>query len=426
MYWYHVACVRPLCVAIDSIMRFYTSTCGLVAAFAVPALVKADCSDSAISELVDANFFETLVSCIYDGEIGPQTCVTDIVAGMSTELTAATDCRGHLDDFASDLDGNEDLTHDCQQIFTYDCLDSLVTELATFETSAGRSLLYKQCTSALVRKYSVEDPFDYLIRRAFGGTPDANDLLDEITDRPADDTSLTSDEILCRLAYKRFYDDAVAYAEDVAADATLIEACVDDTSSSDCSESTEIISLLDNWANATGFAGMDVIGPYCSADEILAVDSNIAIPVFKYVVFCMHHPTDAVCLSNSNTGFWSQIEDFVNEDCNFCYLEFEEDVSEMAADPDSCEEDSLADDCLAYYQDALTAFEDCAGYTLSTDDETTTTTSAPTDTSTDTTVGTTTTTEVTTTAAAETTTKASTAISSYVTSAILIMIALAL
>lgn len=360
-------------------MRFQRPSLASYMTLAItPALVGAVCSDSAIAELVEASVFEELVGCAYTGTDGPQTCVANTLMGLSVELTSGTECRGHVDVFAVALDGNSDLMENCQDIFTYDCMDILGSAMATFATGAGKSILYKQCTSVLVREYSHEDPFAYLISKGFSGNPEFNPLLDEITDRPMVDTDLSKDEILCRLSYKAFHKTVTEYY--YSGNSNLISACLENPDSEDCTGSTDIIGLLQGWTNISGFDAMDTVGSYCSTTELTLVDSSVSIPVFKYTLLCEYNSSLPMCLGSSKEGFWNQVDDLVSSDCFACYTEFRDSVDSGVNDATICGDDVLSDDCVVYYVEALTSFEQCAGQVLTTTDVTTTTitTSVPT------------------------------------------------
>ena len=172
-----------------------------------------------------------------------------------------------------------------------------------------------------------------------------------------------------------------------------------------CLSTTFMINAREAFLQCAGY-DMLTTGDMCTSGGVAAVEALIPAPYYTFAQ-CAYHPDTAFCLTIQ--AYLDQIEaDTDSTDCLACYTELQSDLVALAADDadEFCGEDLFSEECLAYQVDALTAFETCSGFTLSTAVGTvapSVTTSAPTDD----TITTKEATTATTTVAATTTTKSS-------------------
>ena len=132
-------------------------------------------------------------------------------------------------------------------------------------------------------------------------------------------------------------------------------------------------------------AGYDVLfdGPACSAAQVAEVETLIPKPYYTFA-HCAYNPATSFC--SSIQSYFDTIEDNTDSaDCLACYTELNDALQNLVTlnEDEVCATDVFADDCLAYNQEPLAAFEVCSGITLNTDATTkaptvvTTTTAAP-------------------------------------------------
>ena len=178
-----------------------------------------------------------------------------------------------------------------------------------------------------------------------------------------------------------------------------------------CLSTTFMINAQEAFLQCAGY-DIFTVGNMCTANGIQAVEALIPAPYYTFAQ-CAYHPEIAFC--STTQAYLDQIEaETDSTDCLACYTELQADLLALAETDNVCVDDLYSDECLAYQADALTAFETCSGFTLSTAVGTvapSVTTSAPTDT---------TTIEEATTVAATTTTKSSYAFTALLLAAVVL------
>ena len=374
-----------------AIMRFTALT---LSATSMANAVALECSEDIVRNAESQGFVSSIFNCVQDqvASIGPQLCLAAFIADNATDnpFPITGTCRDTYQDLVDAW--HTDIASGCTETeldagaipSDYACVGSyLEPGIAAFSVATGL-YPFRMCTGAEVRAYAVEDAFGTII-----------------DDKWNTNTNWVDGESACNYCYANALLDAFGSTPNGGNDASLVDECISADGPSDlCLSSTIIENARQEFSECAGY---DVLfdGPACSAAQVAEVETLIPKPYYTFA-HCAYNPATSFC--SSIQSYFDTIENNTDSvDCLACYTELNdallglvtEDVDEV------CGTDVFADDCLAYNQEPLAAFEVCSGITLNTDATTkaptvvTTTTAAPAE-------GTTTT-GATTTVAAETT-----------------------
>ena len=389
---------------------------GLTTAVIIPSDDLA-CSEDIVRNAASQGFVRSIFNCVRDQTTSPgaQACLAAFIADNATDnaYPISGTCRAEYQTLVDAMwVGADDI--ECPSVYPTDdplsdeCADHLIAGFRDFYLATG---FYSQemCTAAQVRAYAAHDAFKFIL--AFGWVVDGADYEDETF----------WDGTVCNVCYDKFYED-IGSAPTGLGNEGLVDECTDVDGPTDTCLASSI--MIDARSNFVACAGWDILfeGPVCTPEGVATVQTLIPTPYYTFAQ-CAYHPSTSFC--KTIQSYFDAIEADTNSvDCLACYTELRDAINTAATSDEgavACGDDVFADDCVAYQNEALMAFETCAGTIINTDSSTaapvTTTTAATT---------TTTTTEAATTVA-ETTTKsaiASTSVAGLIVIAVVSSLAL--
>ena len=374
------------------------------------------CSDDIVKTAAAQGFVKSIFNCVIDNTTSPgaQACLAAFITDNATDnaypITGA--CRAEYQTLVDTM--WDDTQANCPSVFPTDepldadCAGDLMPGFITFYLATG---FFPEvlCTAADVRRYASEDAFGAILAYTWANGPAYGLVVDWLSTQ-------------CDVCYDQFNVD-IDPAPAGNGDEGLIDECTNADGPTDTCLASSV--MVDARSNFIACAGWDILfdGPVCTPENVATVQTLIPTPYYTFAQ-CAYHPSTSFC--KTIQSYFDAIEaDTKSVDCLACYTELRDAINAAATSDDgtvACGDDVFADDCVAYQNEALMAFETCAGTIINTDSSTaapvTTTTAATT---------TTTTTEAAATTVAETTTKgaiASTSVAGLIVIAVVSSLAL--
>ena len=318
------------------------------------------CSEDIVRTADSQGFISSIYNCVYDQatSIGSQACLAAFIDANATdnEFPITGTCRDAYQSLVDVLYSSINFCSESTLEFGATpsqyagCVSGFAYGLSFFQRDTG-FIPFRMCSGAEVRYAALREPPVFLL--IINSSWNLGGLV----------VALPHGNI-CNYCYDNSFSDFID--DFVASPATLLEACSALDGPTDvCLSSTVIMNARKAFMQCAGY---DILmtGDMCTAEGVAAVESLIPAPYYTFSQ-CAYFPETPFC--SATQAYLDAIEADTNSvDCLACYTELQSDLTALAADDsdDVCGRDVFSHDCLVYQTDALTAFELCSGYTLST------------------------------------------------------------
>jgi hypothetical protein len=237
-----------------------------------------------------------------------------------------------------------------------------------------------KCSSGTVRTLSTAGAYNTLVQKALDDSVHTNPiggLTNPLVDGGTAD---------CYDCYAQFYNALHGYFGTGGS-----AACAADSQSSECKDSSMMLTALEAFKQCTGGFGLMFDGDACTKAQVTQVEQLVPMPYYTFS-HCAYNPTALFCASVD--GYITQVLYASSSTCMHCYQEFFRTVLGYAEYPETSYIVSVCTGkdgvwsklCVASQGEALTAFKNCSGYSMVTTQAIATSTTTTTTTTTTSTV----------------------------------------
>lgn len=313
------------------------------------------CSPDLIKTVASLGFVSDMYNCIYPQLLGSEACLGNFNV-LNNSIIPAGDCRevyqSLVDSWYSTIPSNcsQKALHFGAIPDNVECvLDGM--SVSAFSAASRGVFPFTMCTGSQVRRYALAEAFRVIVGK-------------KMSTRDVGWSSLTTPA--CNFCYESVFEPLIPDLAQLTqyGDNFLVYECTQaaNNPTDACLNSSYLKEARLAFVNCAGY---DILwdGNACTSQDITNVETLIPTPYYTFAK-CAYFPDTPFC--RTIQSYFAEILTNTGQDCVACYIELQQALEDYAAGDFAyvCETDVFATDCLAYNNQALMAFEKCAGKTI--------------------------------------------------------------